>query len=162
MEAILFKSIPPNSPERTSTPQQKVIYNCFMRLNQLPITGNLEYTDIMNVYGSENSWIYTSWGEGIWYNDRDFTKTLKHLNKMRDELKTKGTVKHISDNWPEIYERFWVPFFSERGTSKSDLYWLICAIEGLGEDFIRENIHSLDFLGLFTKLLRDHGYGNLF
>jgi hypothetical protein len=148
--------------ERTPIPQQRIIYDCFMRLNQLPIAGNLDYTDIMNVYGDRNSWIYTSWGRGVWFNDKNVKKTLAHINKMRNDLKAKGIAQHLHDNWPEIYERFWVPFFGEQGGKKSDLYWLICAIEDLGEDFLRENIHSMDFLWLFKKLLRDHGYSNLF
>ena len=144
-------------------PQQRVAINLLKQLmlfEKRDAGGNLldiDHTDIMRIYGKQNSWIYERWGKGIWHNDPEFQDTLKKLNHLRREIRQKSIDQYLKDNWKVAYNRFWVNDIAN-GKSRCDLYYLIYELEGLGDDNLVQDILSIDFGQLFGTLLSDHGY----
>ena len=131
-----------------------------MLFEKRDIHGNLldiDHTDIMRIYGKQNSWIYENWGEGIWYNDPEFIRVLDNLNHLRSEIRQKPIDQYLEDNWEVVHNRFWVNVIAN-SKSRSDLYYLIYELEGLGDDNLAQDILSIDFAHLFDNLLSDHGY----
>ncbi len=144
-------------------PQQRVAINLFKQLmlfEKHDAGGNLldiDHTDIMRIYGEQNSWIYKRWGKGIWHDDPKFINTLNKLNHLRREIRQKSLDQYLKDNWKVAYNRFWVNNIAS-GKSRCDLYYLIYELEGLGDDNLVQDILSIDFGQLFGNLLSDHGY----
>ena len=142
----------------TYTAQQRLSRSLLQKLmgyEEFDSQGNLidiDRTHIERIYGPQNSWIYNKW-----YSNPDFTENLKDLNHLRREIRQKSLGPYLKDNWPVVYNRFWVNQIVN-SKSQCDLYFLINELENLGDDALIRSLLSIDLPDLLGRILSDHGF----
>jgi len=122
---------------------------------------DLDYTDILRIYGPQNSWIYERWGDGSrfgnWYDDPDFLVVLNTFNHLRNEIRNKPIDKYLEDNWNTVYNEFWMNYMA-KGEADFGLYYLIHKLEGLDASKVFPGILSVDYNIFLKNLIKNLGF----